>query len=318
MKLLSRMSLCLLLGAVAHAQLNVSFEPPEYVGSGAGTLLTGQQDWYNPVAGSNDWNVHTYAGNIYGLPADPDGQTQFVAGLSLGGTAYARAQHAFDWSAFDEWMITYDILTQYRGAPPATDNIGSFSLQPSDVGNYLQSLYQFEDQTTPRYWKSGFLTLENPAVGYVPGDAWHNLLFNRWYRESMTFSFDTQLITKISIRDLTTQVTTTMDLNQHLIAPAGVMPTGFRFFTGGTTAGNLTAYDNLIIIPKLAGDLNCDGRVDNFDITPFVLALTATPPDYAEYYAVYPTCDIMNGDINGDGSVDNFDITPFVALLTGG
>lgn len=65
-------------------------------------------------------------------------------------------------------------------------------------------------------------------------------------------------------------------------------------------------------------DLNCDGGVDNFDITPFVLALTATPPDYAEYYAVYPTCDIMNGDINGDGSVDNFDITPFVALLTGG
>jgi hypothetical protein len=65
------------------------------------------------------------------------------------------------------------------------------------------------------------------------------------------------------------------------------------------------------------GDLNCDGVVDNFDITPLVLALTATAPNYPEYYAVYPNCSHMNGDINRDGIVDNFDISPFVALLTG-
>jgi hypothetical protein len=69
--------------------------------------------------------------------------------------------------------------------------------------------------------------------------------------------------------------------------------------------------------PQFApGDLNCDGRVNNFDITPFVLALTATPPDYPEYYALYPDCDRNLGDINGDGLVNNFDITPFVELLT--
>jgi hypothetical protein len=65
------------------------------------------------------------------------------------------------------------------------------------------------------------------------------------------------------------------------------------------------------------GDLNCDGTMNNFDITPFVLALTATPPDYPEYYAVYPDCQRELGDINGDGHVDNFDITPFVAVLAG-
>jgi hypothetical protein len=65
------------------------------------------------------------------------------------------------------------------------------------------------------------------------------------------------------------------------------------------------------------GDLNCDGAVNNFDITPFVLALTATPPDYPEYYAVYPDCDHMLADVNGDGAVNNFDISPFVALLAG-
>jgi parallel beta-helix repeat protein len=62
------------------------------------------------------------------------------------------------------------------------------------------------------------------------------------------------------------------------------------------------------------GDLNCDGRVDNFDITPFVLALT----DWAAYAGAFPNCDIMLADTNGDGYVDNFDIMPFVRLLTGG
>lgn len=62
------------------------------------------------------------------------------------------------------------------------------------------------------------------------------------------------------------------------------------------------------------GDLNCDGVVNNFDIDPFVLALT----DAAGYALAFPDCDIHNGDVNGDGSVNNFDIDAFVALLTGG
>ncbi|MBU0641138.1 MAG: hypothetical protein KKB50_19945 [Planctomycetes bacterium] len=65
------------------------------------------------------------------------------------------------------------------------------------------------------------------------------------------------------------------------------------------------------------GDLNCDGRLDGFDIDAFVLALNATPPDYAEYFAVYPDCDVFLADINGDGDLNGFDIDPFVALLSG-
>ncbi|MGD8453424.1 MAG: hypothetical protein PVJ57_16550 [Phycisphaerae bacterium] len=63
-----------------------------------------------------------------------------------------------------------------------------------------------------------------------------------------------------------------------------------------------------------AGDMNCDGLVNNFDIAPFVLALT-NPEGYAE---AYPGCDPLNGDCSGDGLLNNFDIAPFVALLTGG
>jgi hypothetical protein len=81
------------------------------------------------------------------------------------------------------------------------------------------------------------------------------------------------------------------------------------------------AYNNILPtefgagVPDLPGDVNCDGRVDNFDITAFVLAVSRGE---ARYYDVYPTCNWLNADINGDGRVDNFDITPFVHLLAGG
>jgi len=65
--------------------------------------------------------------------------------------------------------------------------------------------------------------------------------------------------------------------------------------------------------PARPGDLNCDGVVNNFDIDPFVLALT----DPAGYAQKFPNCDRMLADINGDGKVDNFDIDPFVKLLGG-
>jgi len=60
------------------------------------------------------------------------------------------------------------------------------------------------------------------------------------------------------------------------------------------------------------GDLNCDGKVNNFDIDPFVLALT-NPTGYAQKF---PSCDRLLADCNGDGAVNNFDIDPFVKLLT--
>jgi hypothetical protein len=61
-------------------------------------------------------------------------------------------------------------------------------------------------------------------------------------------------------------------------------------------------------------DLNCDSIVNNFDIDPFVLALT----DPAAYAALYPACPPSAADINRDGAVNNFDIDAFVACLTAG
>jgi parallel beta-helix repeat protein/predicted outer membrane repeat protein len=62
---------------------------------------------------------------------------------------------------------------------------------------------------------------------------------------------------------------------------------------------------------ELAGDLNCDGEVDFYDINPFVCKLSH-PDRYAVKYA---GCIEENADVNGDGAVDFHDINPFVTLL---
>lgn len=63
--------------------------------------------------------------------------------------------------------------------------------------------------------------------------------------------------------------------------------------------------------PFPAGDMNCDGGVDNLDIDPFVLAIH----DRAAYETAYPDCDLRLGDLNGDGTVDNEDIEPFLSQV---
>lgn len=70
---------------------------------------------------------------------------------------------------------------------------------------------------------------------------------------------------------------------------------------------------DVLYLPRLnAGDLNCDGVLDAFDIEPFISALL----DPAGYRGAFPKCDLMLADVNEDGTVDAFDIEPFVGLLT--
>jgi hypothetical protein len=91
---------------------------------------------------------------------------------------------------------------------------------------------------------------------------------------------------------------------------AGELIAGGGFQTaGGTESYHWARW----ACPRQPGDLNCDGLVNDFDITPFVKTIT----NPSQYEQLYPDCNIFNADINGDGAVNNFDITPFVHLLTG-
>lgn len=63
--------------------------------------------------------------------------------------------------------------------------------------------------------------------------------------------------------------------------------------------------------PAVAGDMNCDGRIDGNDVASFVKALL----DGAGYLAQHPYCLIDNGDVNSDNAIDTGDVDGFVQLL---
>ncbi|MGE0480857.1 MAG: hypothetical protein AB7Q17_10345 [Phycisphaerae bacterium] len=97
---------------------------------------------------------------------------------------------------------------------------------------------------------------------------------------------------------------------------AGVPAGWFATATATDANGNTSEFSacRLVEARFLRGDLNCDALVNNFDIDPFVLALTD-----AEAYALqFPNCDVSNADANGDGVLNNFDIDAFVACLANG
>lgn len=75
----------------------------------------------------------------------------------------------------------------------------------------------------------------------------------------------------------------------------------------------------------LAGDANCDGAVNNFDIDPFVQGVLQPPPpdatpaplDYLLLGASQSCWELRRcwGDLNGDGKLNNFDIDPLVGCI---
>lgn len=67
-----------------------------------------------------------------------------------------------------------------------------------------------------------------------------------------------------------------------------------------------------------AGDLNCDGVLDGFDIDHFAQVIA----DWDAYVAdhdgdPYPRCDAWLADVNSDGVVNGFDIDTFVKAVIG-
>ena len=248
------------LAAGVNAQ---DFEPPTYTGSAGGTVLTGQpaaNPWYNPVpATSVDFNVYTYAGGAFGIPPNPTGGTQFAAAEGPAGGVFGRAQRDIVWPTGTA-TVGYDMAAAYTGASPSSNNVGSFSSQlfPGEA-TYIH-LFSWTDPAA-LLWQADYLGYDAagvllPQPGMSPGPAWQNLVLNHWYRFETTMDFVTNEVTGASITDITAGTTTTATLSGVYLegGSAGGLapPSGYRMFAGGGTAGNVTAWDNLTIVPEPA------------------------------------------------------------------
>ncbi|MDQ2985949.1 MAG: PEP-CTERM sorting domain-containing protein [Armatimonadota bacterium] len=246
------------LATMAASALAIDFENPPYNGSAGGTLLTGQDGWYQPVAGSVEWNVFTYAGNTMGVVANPGGGgAQFAGGISAGAT-FARAQKDFAWDANTAYTMSYDVNHQYLGQLPTAQNLGSWSLQPSATARFFQDLHTWDDVSTAASWSLVFNAFDSTGLAtnaLSAGVEWTGLQVNHWYRMEHTFSFATNQVLSTSITDLHTNTTTSFAPAGWYLAggsaPTQPMPTAYRFFAGGA-AGNAFAVDNsnIAVVPE--------------------------------------------------------------------
>jgi hypothetical protein len=256
----------------AMAQYSTNFEPPLYSGSAAGTLLTagfgtppplGQDGWYNPVAGSNEATVHTYANNAFGFVTNPTGGTQFAV-TRFGGTPAGpgRAQHAFDFNQSDVFTVGYDFCgDRFGGSLPASNNIGSFSLQNSTTAQYFQTLMVWSDLNTGNAMNHqyGVFAASGGAITFVnpPDPAFLNLNLNTWYRSTTTFSFATHQVLSISIDNL------------HNADPAVVVDvSGLGWFLAGGSASTLPRPTDIRLFGSGAGDDVNQMGWDNVSVVP--------------------------------------------------
>lgn len=305
------------LAAPTLADIEADFEQPNYLGSPSGTSLNGQQGWYTPaVAGSIDYVVMSYDSNAFNLPGNPDGRGQFVGGRSEGGTAYARAQRDHDFATSDTWCLSWDFVGRYDGAAPATHNLGSFSFQPTGTQTAPESrtfiaLNTFVDLANPTVWSAGYVVHDAAGVqvnqpGLFAGPEWQNLPVDVWFHQTTEINLTENRITRVTITNLDTGVTAAAEpVGWYLgggATPALPLSSSIRFFSGGTTAGNIAGWDNLRMVPTCGappcpGDLDADGDVDIQDLAT-LLAHFGTPSGAGA----------GDGDLDDDGDVDLQDL----------
>lgn len=95
------------------------------------------------------------------------------------------------------------------------------------------------------------------------------------------------------------------------IAQGDGTPTGGTNFQEATYVGSLASLGPANL--RFLADMEGNGTVNSFDITPFSQALN-TPNTYKTNR---PNLNILRGDVNGSGGINSFDITPFSQILNG-
>lgn len=208
--------------------------------SSAGTPITGQDGYYVPVAGSLDGLVATYAGNPWGVPANPNGGNNFWAGVSQATNIFARSQRNVTVSTNSRVYVQFDVMCNYLGTATPTNNIGSFSFQPSATNAYVNLVAAWPTGVTfpPATWDANFVPgPTSTAVPIaVPDPAFQNLPVGVWHTWGVTVDFATGAQIDFRITNGATNVTTIYVPPTTMPIPGqGLpLPTDFRFFAGGS------------------------------------------------------------------------------------
>lgn len=247
-----------LVAGTAAAQYSSDFEG--LIADPNGVILTGQDGYYLP-AGSTDFKAYTYNSNALTVPNNPDGGMQFIAGTSPGNSIYARAQR--DFSTFPWfWRFEYDFCGLYGLTPPASNNVGSFSLRVDDVNNTYINLVYFADVNNPTTVNISYIAYDAAGTAFVspgitPGPEWENLPLWTWFHLWTDVNFDTNRIERVGIRNIVTGDETIAEPAEwYMHGGAGGSlgtPIAFRFFAGGATGGNTSAWDNCFLEPIFPG-----------------------------------------------------------------
>ena len=239
--------------SVASAQYTSDFEALS--ASAAGTAVTGQDGYYVPAGTTSvDFLAFTYAGNALGLPQNPTGGNQFIAGTGPGSPAFARAQRDLTWGT-GVWTVGYDIAATFTGTLPSAQNAGSVSMQPFPGSQAFIALARWVDPLTAANWNADFVWFDAAGTQLTEsvGDpGFQNLDINKWYRWETDIDLTTNEVVEVRLTDVMAGTTVTNNpAGRYLMggAAGGTLPTGFRFFGGGGVDGNTLAFDNPSIKP---------------------------------------------------------------------
>lgn len=300
----------LVVGQVASAQYTSDFEKGLYAGSAEGTIITGQDGFYIPVADSQNGMVYTYTDNILGIPQNPNGGSQFagVTGGDIGlPQPFARAQRDIVYgNGTGTWTASFDIAITFNGNLPTAQNIGSFSTQVFPNEATFIALATWTDPATAANWNADYVWFDaagTQLIESVNDPGFQNLQVNHWYRWSTTFDLDTNLITEVALTDLTTNTTVTNNpVGKYLWGgSAGApSPTGFRLFAGSNTVeGNTLGFDNV----DISSPVNCPWDLDGSGIV--------GTTDLLDLLSQWGTAG--SADFDGDGNVGTSDLLALLA-----
>ncbi len=249
-----------------------------------GLELHGQREW-------SGWND------------DPE-LTAFVTDVQVHGGAHAV-----------EIAGDSDIVREFTGAESGQWTLSAWQYVPAaTVGSsYFIVLNSYDpSESEPNNWSTQVvMDADNGLVVSEWEEAVLPLITNQWVEVRVEIDLDADLQTVYYDGN----VLTVKSWTEGVSGGGALNIAAVDLYASGSTA---VYYDDLLLVSATgseysAGDMNCDGSVDFFDIDGFVLALT----DPAGYEAAYPDCDHMLADCNGDGSVDFFDIDAFMLILTG-